>query len=110
MLGRLTNVIKNLIVYPATMLANMKRTGGLIFSERIMVELMRKGLNREDAYGLVQRNAMRVWEQGGDFKETILKDPDIKTILTPQLIEDAFDAKHHLQHVDTIFTRVFGRQ
>ena len=108
MLGRLTNLIKNLIVYPENMAANVKRTGGLIFSERIMLELMRRGLSREDAYGLVQRNAMRVWEQGGDFKETILKDPDIGKILTPELIEKAFDVKHHLNHVDTIFRRVFG--
>jgi len=110
MLGRLTNLIKNLIVYPENMAANMKRTHGLIFSERIMLELMRKGLNREDAYGLVQRNAMRVWEQGGDFKKTILKDQDIRNILTPQVIEDAFEVGHHLNHVDTIFARVFGRQ
>jgi len=108
MLGRLTNLIKNLIVYPENMTANMNRTRGLIFSERIMLELMRKGLSREDAYGLVQRNAMRVWEEGGNFKETILKDPDITNVLTPQLIEDAFDVRHHLNHVDTIFRRVFG--
>jgi adenylosuccinate lyase len=108
MLGRLTNLIKNLIVYPETMAANLNRTGGLIFSERIMLELMRKGLSREAAYGLVQKNAMHVWEQGGDFRETVLKDPDIRDILTPQAIETAFDLKHHLNHVDTIFERVFG--
>ncbi len=108
MLGRLTNLIRNLIVYPENMAANLKKTRGLIFSERIMLELMRQGLSREDAYGLVQRNAMRVWEQGGDFKETILKDPDIRNVLTPERIENAFDVKHHLNHVDTIFERVFG--
>jgi len=110
MLGRLTNLINNLIVYPENMIANMNRTRGLIFSERIMLELMRKGLSREDAYGLVQRNAMRVWQEGGNFKEIILKDPDITNILTPQLIEDAFDVRHHLNHVGTIFRRVFGRE
>lgn len=109
-LGRLTNLIKNLIVYPENMAANIKRTRGLIFSERIMLELMRKGLSREDAYGLVQRNAMRVWEQGGDFKETILKDQDIINVLTPKVIENAFDVRYHLNHVDTIFKRVFGQE
>jgi len=110
MLGRLTNLIRNLIVYPENMAANLKQTRGLIFSERIMLELMRQGLSREDAYGLVQRNAMRVWEQGGDFKETILKDPDIRNILTPERIENAFDVRHHLNHVGTIFERVFGKE
>ncbi len=110
MLGRLTRLIKNLIVYPETMAANLEKTRGLIFSERIMVELMRKGLSREDAYRIVQKNAMQIWEQGGDFKETILKDPDIMAHLTPDLIETAFDMRHHLNHVDTIFSRVFGSE
>ncbi len=109
MLGRLTTLIRNLIVYPENMAANLKKTRGLIFSERIMVELMRKGLSREDAYGLVQKNAMRVWEEGGDFKEMIQKDPDIGNLLTPEEIESAFDLRHHLNHVDTIFGRVFGK-
>jgi len=110
MLGRLTRLIKNLIVYPETMAANLEKTRGLIFSERIMVELMRKGLSRDDAYSIVQKNAMQIWEQGGDFKETILKDPDIMAHLTPELIETAFDMRHHLNHVDTIFSRVFGSE
>lgn len=108
MLGRLTNLIKNLIVYPENMAANLNKTRGLIFSERIMLELMRTGLSREDAYTLVQKNAMRVWEQGGDFKEAILQDSDIRKLLGPELIESAFDVKQHLNHVDTIFSRVFG--
>lgn len=108
MLSRFTNVIKNLIVYPDNMASNLRRTGGLIFSERIMLELMREGLSREQAYSLVQRNAMHVWEEGGDFKETILKDPDICNTLTREAIENAFNVEHHLNHVDTIFQRVFA--
>jgi len=108
MLGRLNNVIRNLIVYPDHMRTNLGRTGGLIFSERIMLELMRRGLSREEAYGLVQRNAMRVWEQGGDFKETILTDEDVTRVLSREVIDSAFDVKHHLAHVDTIFKRVFA--
>ncbi len=110
MLGRLTGLIKNLIVYPENMAANLKKTGGLIFSERIMLELMRKGLSREDAYGLVQKNAMHVWEKGGDFKKTLLQDSDIRTILTPEIIESSFDIRHHLNHVNTIFSRIFGSE
>jgi adenylosuccinate lyase len=110
MLGRVTNLIRDLIVYPKSMAANLERTGGLIFSEKIMLELMRKGLSREDSYGLVQRNAMRVWEQGGDFKQTLLKDRDIEKILQPEVIEAAFKVSHHLKHVDTIFQRVFGQK
>jgi adenylosuccinate lyase len=109
MLGRFTNLIKNLIVYPENMATNLKRTGGLIFSERIMLDLMRQGLSRQEAYELVQRNAMGVWKRGGDFKKAILKDADIKNILTPEMIENAFDLKHHLHHVNTIFNRVFGK-
>ncbi len=108
MLGRLTNLIGNLIVYPENMKSNLNRTQGLIFSERVMLELMRKGLSREKAYGLVQRNALQVWEEGGDFKGSIRKDPDIQKILTPEEIEEAFDVNHHLRHVNTIFARVFG--
>jgi adenylosuccinate lyase len=107
MLGRLTSLIKNLIVYPENMAANLRKTRGLIFSERIMLDLMRQGLSREKAYGLVQRNAMRIWEEGGDFKEIILKDSDIGKILTPEMVENAFDLNHHLRHVDAIFRRVF---
>ncbi|MBW2122307.1 MAG: adenylosuccinate lyase [Deltaproteobacteria bacterium] len=109
MLGRLTSVIENLVIYPENMAANLGKTRGLIFSERIMLELMRHGLSRDRAYGLVQRNAMRVWEEGGDFKEKILKDPEIREVLTPEIIDTAFDLKHHLRHLDTIFRRVFGK-
>jgi adenylosuccinate lyase len=110
MLGRLTHVIRNLIVYPDHMATNLARTGGLIFSERIMLELMRKGLSRDEAYGLVQRNAMRVWEQGGDFKDAILGDEDVTEILPREVIDSAFDVRHHLAHVDMIFKRVFGNE
>lgn len=108
MLGRLTNLMKNLTVYPENMAANLSRTGGLIFSERIMLELMRHGLNRQEAYGRVQRNAMRALEHGGDFKEMIRQDPDIQRVLPTEVIETAFDVKRHLAHVDEIFQRIFG--
>ena len=108
MLNRLTSLIENLIVYPENMKANLERMGGLIYSEAILLLLTKKGLSREEAYGVVQRNAMKVWEKGGDFKTLLSQDEVIKRLLTQEELDAAFDIREHLKHVDDIFQRVFG--
>ncbi len=107
MLNRLTSLIENLIVYPENMKANLEKTRGLIFSESVLLLLTRKGLSREEAYHLVQRNAMKVWEEGQDFKTLLLKDEAIKNLLDQEELEATFNLHHHLKHVDDIFERVF---
>ena len=107
MARRFTALVDNLLVYPKNMKRNMDQTGGLIFSEHILLALCRKGLERDRAYRMVQRNAMQVWEKGGDFKALLKKDPDIKKVLKAAEIDRAFDCKHHLRNVDKIFKRVF---
>ncbi len=108
MLNRLTSLIENLIVYPENMKANLERMGGLIYSEAILLLLTKKGLSREEAYGTVQRNAMRVWEKGGDFKTLLSQDEVIKHLLTQEELDATFDIRAHLKHVNDIFQRVFG--
>ena len=107
-LARLTGLIENLVIYPDNMLANMNRFRGLIHSQRVLLALTQAGVSREDAYRLVQRNAMKVWEQGADFKTELLNDPDVTAALSPAEIEDKFDLAYHTRHVDDIFARVFG--
>ena len=107
-LNRLAGVVENLVIYPDTMLANMNRFRGLVMSQRVLLALTQAGVSREDAYALVQRNAMKVWEQGRDFKTELLGDPDVTAALTPAQIEEKFDLGYHTRHVDTIFARVFG--
>ena len=106
-LARLTGVIKNLVIYPDNMLANMNKFRGLVMSQRVLLALTQAGVSREDSYKLVQRNAMKVWEEGADFKEELLKDKDVLKALTPAEIEEKFDLGYHTKHVDTIFARVF---
>ncbi|MGR3549169.1 adenylosuccinate lyase [Pseudooceanicola sp.] len=106
-LSRLTGVIDNLVVYPDNMLANMNKFRGLVMSQRVLLALTQAGVSREDSYKLVQRNAMKVWEEGADFKEELLKDEDVLKALTPAEIEEKFDLGYHTKHVDTIFARVF---
>jgi adenylosuccinate lyase len=108
MLNRLTSIVENLIVYPENMKANLDKMGGLIFSEAILLLLTRKGLSREEAYGVVQRNAMRVWEKGDDFKTLLSQDEVIKRLLAPEELDAAFNVRSHLKHVEDIFRRVFG--
>ena len=108
MLNRVTSIIESLIVYPENMKANLEKMGGLIYSEAILLLLTKKGLSREEAYGVVQRNAMRVWEKGGDFKTLLSEDETIKHLLTREELEVAFDIWGHLKHVNDIFKRVFG--
>ena len=107
-LARLTGVIEKLVVYPENMLRNMNKFRGLIHSQRVLLALTQKGVSREGAYTLVQRNAMKVWEQGRDFKTELLADAEVTAALSPAEIEEKFDLGYHTKHVDTIFRRVFG--
>ena len=109
-LARLTGVIDKLVIYPDTMIANMNKFRGLVHSQRVLLALTQVGVSREDAYRLVQRNAMKVWEQGRDFREELLADPEVTAALSPAQIEEKFDLAYHTKHVDTIFARVFGSQ
>ena len=108
MLNRLSSIIENLIVYPENMKANLEKMGGLIYSEAILLLLTKKGLSREEAYAAVQRNAMRAWEKGGDFKTLLSQDEVFQRLLTQEEWEAAFNIQDHLKHVDDIFQRVFG--
>ena len=107
-LHRLTTMLDKLIVYPDRMLANMNKLGGLIFSQRVLLALTQAGVSREDAYTYVQRNAMKVWEQGKDFLTELKADADVMRALPPEKLEPMFDLTFHTKHVDTIFKRVFG--
>ena len=107
MLRKFSNIIDKLLVYPDAMLANLNKTGGLIFSQNLLIALVTKGVLREDAYKLVQRNAMARWLEGADFKTNVEADPDIKKYLTDEEIEHCFDPKPMLRNVDLIFSR-FG--
>ncbi len=107
-LARLTGVIDKLVVYPENMKKNLDRLGGLIHSQRVLLALTQKGVSRERAYELVQRNAMPVWRGEGDFLSLLKADRDVAKALSPQELEALFDLGYHLKHVDTIFRRVFG--
>ena len=107
-LARLTSVIDKLLVYPDNMMANMNKFPGLVMSQRVLLALTQAGTSREDAYRLVQRNALKVWETGCDFKEELLADEEVVTALGAEQIEANFDLGYHTKHVDTIFKRVFG--
>ena len=106
-LNRLAGVIEKLVIYPDNMLANMNKFRGLVMSQRVLLALTQAGVSREDAYRLVQRNAMKVWEKGADFREELLADPEVTAALSPAEIEEKFDLGYHTKHVDTIFRRVF---
>jgi len=108
MLNRLASLIENLIVYPENMKTNLEKMGGLIHSEAILLLLTKKGLSREEAYGVVQRNAMQVWEKGADFKTLLSQDETIKRLLTLEELDHTLDVRGHLKHVENIFQRVFG--
>jgi adenylosuccinate lyase len=107
-LNRMAGVIENLVVYPKNMQRNLDRLGGLIHSQRVLIALAQKGIAREDAYRMVQRNAMRVWQDGGDFLALLKADPDVAKALSPAELEALFDLGYHTKNVDTIFARVFG--
>ena len=108
-LARLTNVVEKLVVYPENMMKNLDRFRGLVHSQRVLLALTQAGVSREDAYRLVQRNAMKVWEEGADFLYELLSDKDVRKALSEDEIREKFDLGYHTKHVDTIFKRVFGR-
>ncbi|MEO1650636.1 MAG: adenylosuccinate lyase, partial [Pseudomonadota bacterium] len=107
-LKRLTGVVEKLVVYPENMKRNMDRLGGLHNSQRVLLALTQAGASREDAYRLVQRNAMKTWETGADFLAELKSDPDVTERVTVNDLEAMFDDGYHLKHVDTIFARVFA--
>lgn len=107
MLDRLTRLIDGLAVYPANMKKNLEKMGKLVFSEAVMLKLIESGLTREEAYALVQRDAMKSWEKGLDFEWEMRKDPGIASRLKKKDFDEAFDLRHALRHVNTIFRRVF---
>ena len=107
-LARLAQVVDQLVVYPEAMRRNLDRLGGLVHSQRVLLALTQKGVSREDAYRFVQRNAMPVWRGEGDFLSLLKTDKDMAKALSPAELEALFDLGYHLEHVDTIFARVFG--
>ena len=107
-LARLSGVIARLVVYPENMRNNLNRLGGLIHSQRVLLALTQKGMSREEAYDVVQRNAMPVWKGKGGFATLLKADPEVKNRLTPAEIDGLFDLRYHTRHVDEIFRRVFG--
>ena len=108
-LARLTGVVEKLLVYPERMQANMDRMGGLVHSQRVLLALTQAGVSREDAYRLVQRNAMKVWESDGRMQllDLLKQDEEVTAALSPAQLEEKFDLDYHFKHVDTIFARVF---
>ncbi len=108
-LYRLTDLIERLVIHPDAIKRNLERLGGLTFSGQVLVELAAAGMSREDAYAVVQRNAMAVIEQGGSFADRLKADPAVTARLDPGKIDAVLDYKQHARHVDTIFKRVFGR-
>jgi adenylosuccinate lyase len=107
-LNRLAGLVEKLLIYPENMQRNLDRLGGLVHSQRLLIALTQKGCSREDAYRLVQRNAMPVWRGQGDFQTLLKQDGEVKKYLSDAEIEEQFDLGYHLKHVDTIFKRVFG--
>jgi len=108
-LMRLAGIIDKLIVYPGNMLRNLDRAGGLVHSQRVLLALTQKGVSREDAYRLVQRNAMKAWRDEGEFLTLLKADPDVRKHLSEKELTANFDLDFHLAQVDAIFARVFGR-
>ena len=108
MLSRLAGMIDQLLVYPERMAANLNRSQGIVFSQRVLLALTQKGLSREDAYGLVQKSAMAAWRGEGEFKALVKREPGVTRYLSEKEIEDCFSMEYFLRYVDTIFQRVFG--
>jgi len=108
MLAKAASLLDGLVVYPERMLENLNATRGLVFSGQLLLALTQKGVSREEAYVWAQRNAMQVWDNGGNFKNLVLADKDITKILSHEEIEKVFDVKYYLRNVDRVFKRVFG--
>ena len=107
-LHRLAGVIENLLIYPETMQANLDKLGGLVHSQQVLLALTQKGVSREDSYVYVQRNAMKIWAEGGSYLDKLKADEDVTAKLTSSELDALFDLEQHFRHVDTIFDRVFG--
>ena len=105
MLNRFGRIIKNLSVFPENMKANIDKTFGLVYSQRVMLTLIDKGLSREEAYDLVQPKAMESWETKVPLRQLTGEDEQIKAVLTPEELDECFNEAHHLRRVDTIFKR-----
>ena len=108
MLKRLNRIIKNLVVHPGHMEENLHKLKGLIFSQQVLMKLAAKGLTRQTAYEMVQRNALKVWDTGRDFKSLLLEDKEIKNFISDEEIEEIFNLDYHFKHVEDIFKRVFA--
>jgi len=108
-LHRLTSVIEKLVIYPDNMLKNMNKFKGLVMSQRVLLALTQAGASREDAYKLVQRNAMKVWAENKDFQVELLSDKEVRSFLTEEDIRKKFDLRYHTKNVEKIFQRVFGK-
>lgn len=105
MLDKFTGIIENLVVYPEHMLDNLNKTGGLVFSQRVLLALIDKGLLRETAYAMVQKHALQAWNEGADFKKLLLEDKEIGQYLSPGEIESLFDFDYHTRNIDYLFKR-----
>jgi len=110
LLKRLNRVLDTLVVYPENMMKNLRLTGRLFFSQQVMLHLTQKGVSREDSYRMVQRNAMKAWEEGRDLQEILQEDQEVMAFVSKEELENIFDLGYHLKHVDTIFEQVFGKQ
>ncbi|MBI3446531.1 MAG: adenylosuccinate lyase [Magnetospirillum sp.] len=108
-LNRLAGVIEKLVVYPDAVERNLNQLGGLVFSQRVLLGLTQAGMSREDSYKAVQRNAMRVWQEGANFLDLLKADAEVTALIPAKALEELFDLGYHTKHVDTIFKRVFGR-
>ena len=106
-LGRLAEVFEKLVVYPERMRANLESSGGIVFSQQVLLALAEKGLSREDAYRIVQRNALKAWDGKGGFQDLLAADKDVSKHLSKKELAALFDSKRHLKHVGAIFRRVF---
>jgi len=108
MLSRFTGVVKNLLVYPEKMIANLNMTRGLVFSQMVLLKFIEKGMSREESYAIVQRNAMKSWSENTDFKQLLLEDEQVMSYLSKEDIDGVFKLQNFLGHIDFIFERVFG--
>ncbi len=107
-LAKTASLLDGLVVYPENMLQNLNATRGLVFSGQLLLALTQKGVSREDAYVFAQRNAMKVWDEGGEFQNLVMNDADISAKFSAEEIEKVFDVKHYLRNVEKVFARVFG--
>jgi adenylosuccinate lyase len=106
-LAKTTSLLDTLVVYPENMLKNLNATHGLVFSGQLLLALTQKGISREEAYALTQRNAMKVWDEGGEYRDLVMNDKNINSRLSNEEIERIFDVKYYLRNVEKVFARVF---